>query len=111
MDKYTRVKNPPSIYTQMKFFGLIYLPDLAAVALAVFLGKQLNALFHLNNVFGFINYGFLLTVAFCLFIYRPQANPEERQYKLLYYAFILDKNRYHALPQVKEKKGETPNEY
>lgn len=96
MDKYEKAQNPPSIFTEIRFWSLIALSDLLALGGAYFVTNKINQLFHLSSLMGIINYLFVFMVVLFM-IRKPRNNPEERYYKLVLYSFFMDKNKYHSL--------------
>lgn len=96
MDKYRNAKNPPSIYTELKMWSIIYLIDLLSLAAGYFFAKQVNTILGLNMFMAAINYVFTLICVIFL-IYKPTANPEERNIKRIIYAIVMDRNNYHSL--------------
>lgn len=96
MEKYRNAKNPPSIYTELKMWSIIYIIDLICLGLGIYVAKQVNAMFSLNIVMAIINYIFTLVCVIAL-IYKPRSNPEERNIKRVIYAIVMDRNNYHSM--------------
>lgn len=96
MEKYRNAKNPPSIYTEWRFWSLFYFTDILAVGMGYLLTKQVNSLFHLSTLMGMLNYLFVFIIII-LMIRKTSSNPEERYIKQFLYGVIMDRNNYHAL--------------
>lgn len=96
MEKYRNAKNPPSIYTELKMWSIIYIIDLICLAAGFYVAKQVNNIIGLNMVMAAINYVFTIVCVIFL-IYKPSSNPEARNIKRIIYAIVMDRNNYHSM--------------
>lgn len=96
-------RNPKNIKQEIKLF-FFYLVDIGIVAGCVFFSyylAQLLPLTELMKIFLYIQ-GFCFGVWLCV---RTPAHPQERNLNMVFHMLKMDRNSYHDVQFLKNKRG------